>query len=187
MNCTVPIKLTLPLTDLETHAMPTLASAFLNTIKYIAVSTRLALVGKYLSAQMSETQRRGRWAQEARALATAGLIGLTLPAVSQNTQPPTAPILRIEAGMHTASIRGIATASQLLMLWLLGSAVTNWGPYYIKATRDALDGKWVAGSAWWGVKEGAVDLVSIAADVPADLRKRVESVKAGLISGSRNI
>lgn len=69
----------------------------------------------------------------------------------------------------------------------LGSAVNNWGPYYIKATRDALDGKWATGSAWWGVKEGAIDLVSIAADVPMDLRRRVESVKAGLINGSHII
>ncbi|MFM9879026.1 MAG: BMP family ABC transporter substrate-binding protein [Burkholderiaceae bacterium] len=66
----------------------------------------------------------------------------------------------------------------------LGSAIINWGPYYIKATRDALEGKWSSGSAWWGVKEGAIDLVSIAADVPEDTKKRVEQVKAGLKDGS---
>ncbi|MEX8509002.1 MAG: BMP family ABC transporter substrate-binding protein, partial [Leptothrix ochracea] len=48
----------------------------------------------------------------------------------------------------------------------LGSAVINWAPYYIKATRDALEGKWATGKAWWGVKEGAIDFVSLAADVP---------------------
>lgn len=66
----------------------------------------------------------------------------------------------------------------------LGSAIINWGPYYIKATRDALEGKWVSGSAWWGVKEGAIDMVSIAADVPEETKKRVEQVKAGLKDGS---
>ncbi|MDO8278120.1 MAG: BMP family ABC transporter substrate-binding protein, partial [Burkholderiaceae bacterium] len=50
----------------------------------------------------------------------------------------------------------------------LASAVINWGPYYIKATKEALDGSWTGGTAaWWGVKEGAIDLVSIADDVPA--------------------
>ena len=67
----------------------------------------------------------------------------------------------------------------------LASAVINWGPYYVKAVGEALDGKWTGGtSAWWGVKEGAIDLVSIAADVPDDTKKRIDEVKAGLKDGS---
>ena len=66
----------------------------------------------------------------------------------------------------------------------LASAVINWGPYYIKATRDALEGKWETGQAWWGVKEGAIDIVSIAEDVPADIKTKVEEVKKGLADGS---
>jgi basic membrane protein A and related proteins len=69
----------------------------------------------------------------------------------------------------------------------LGSAVINWGPYYIKATKDALEGKWTTGQAWWGVKEGAIDFVSVAEDVPADIKKKVEDVKAGLKDGSFSI
>ena len=67
----------------------------------------------------------------------------------------------------------------------LGSAIINWAPYYIKATRDALEGKWTGNSGiWWGVKEGAIDMVSIAADVPEDTKKRIEEIKAGLKAGS---
>lgn len=66
----------------------------------------------------------------------------------------------------------------------LGSAVINWGPYYIKAVRDALDGKWTTGQSWWGVKEGAIDFVSVAADVPEDAKKKLDEVKAGLKDGS---
>ena len=66
----------------------------------------------------------------------------------------------------------------------LGSAVINWGPYYIKTTRDVLDGKWTTGKAWWGVKEGAIDFVSVAADVPADVKEKMEKAKAGLKDGS---
>ena len=69
----------------------------------------------------------------------------------------------------------------------LGSAVINWAPYYIKATQDALDGKWATGSSWWGVKEGAIDIVSIAEDVPADIKAKVDTVKAGLKDGSYSI
>ncbi len=67
----------------------------------------------------------------------------------------------------------------------LASAVINWGPYYIKATKEALDGSWKGGSgAWWGVKEGAIDIVSIAEDVPADTKAKVAEVKKGLADGS---
>ncbi len=67
----------------------------------------------------------------------------------------------------------------------LASAVINWGPYYVKATREALEGKWTGGTgAWWGVKEGAIDIVSIAQDVPAETKAKVEEVKKGLADGS---
>ena len=66
----------------------------------------------------------------------------------------------------------------------LASAIINWGPYYIKATKDALEGTWATGGAWWGVKEGAIDLVSVSDAVPADVKAKVETVKAGLKDGS---
>ena len=67
----------------------------------------------------------------------------------------------------------------------LASAVINWGPYYVKATKDALEGNWKGGeSSWWGVKEGAIDIVSIAEDVPAEIKAKVEEVKKGLADGS---
>ena len=69
----------------------------------------------------------------------------------------------------------------------LGSAVVQWLPYYSKAVNDVLGNTWSTGAHWWGVKEGAVDLVSLAADVPAAVRERVDAVKAGLRSGSFTI
>jgi basic membrane protein A and related proteins len=67
----------------------------------------------------------------------------------------------------------------------LASSIINWAPYYIKATKDALEGNWKGGEAsWWGVKEGAIDIVSISDKVPADLKDKVEKVKAGLKDGS---
>ena len=70
----------------------------------------------------------------------------------------------------------------------LGSAVINWGPYYKKSIGEALDGTWKGGtSSWWGVKEGAIDLVSIAADVPDETKKRIDEIKAGLTDGSFSI
>ena len=70
----------------------------------------------------------------------------------------------------------------------LGSAVINWGPYYVKAVREQLEGTWAGNSkSWWGVKEGAIDIVSIADDVPAETKARVEEIKKGLKEGSFSI
>lgn len=66
----------------------------------------------------------------------------------------------------------------------LGSAVINWAPYYVKAVRDVLENKWATGQAWWGVKEGAIDFVSVAADVPDETKQQLDKVKAGLKDGS---
>ena len=68
----------------------------------------------------------------------------------------------------------------------LGSAIINWTPYYTKAVKDVLDNTWKSqpDKIWWGVKEGAIDFVSVAADVPEDAKKKLESVKAGLKDGS---
>jgi len=66
----------------------------------------------------------------------------------------------------------------------LASAIINWTPYYMKATKDALEGTWKTGGVWWGVKEGAIDIVSIAEDVPADTKAKVDAVRAGLKDGS---
>ena len=51
-----------------------------------------------------------------------------------------------------------------------------------RATRWTASGR--PAGAWWGVKEGAIDIVSIADDVPADIKEKVEKVKAGLKDGS---
>lgn len=69
----------------------------------------------------------------------------------------------------------------------LASAVIKWGPYYIKATKDALEGTWSTGGVWWGVKEGAIDLESVSDVVPVETRTKVEEIKAGLVAGTVNI
>ena len=69
----------------------------------------------------------------------------------------------------------------------LASAVINWGPYYTKAVTEAIEGKWATGASWWGVKEGAIDIVSIAEDVPADTKAKIDTIKAGLKDGSFSI
>jgi basic membrane protein A len=69
----------------------------------------------------------------------------------------------------------------------LASAIINWGPYYEKSVQDALEGTWASGKTWWGVKEGAIDLVSLSDTVPQAAKAKVEQIKAGLKDGSFSI
>lgn len=66
----------------------------------------------------------------------------------------------------------------------LASAVVNWGPYYVKAIDEVMNGTWKVERTVWGVKEGLNDLIKIADVVPEDAKKRVEEIKAGLKDGS---
>jgi basic membrane protein A len=69
----------------------------------------------------------------------------------------------------------------------LASAVVNWAPYYEKAVGDALEGTWATGQTWWGVKEGAIDLVSLSDKLPEAAQAKVAEVKAGLKAGTYSI
>jgi len=69
----------------------------------------------------------------------------------------------------------------------LASAVIDWSPYYKKAVKDVLDGTWKSEPTWWGVKEGAIDVASVSAQVPEALQKKLATVKAGLKDGSFSI
>jgi basic membrane protein A and related proteins len=66
----------------------------------------------------------------------------------------------------------------------LGSAIINWAPYYKKAVKDALDGSWKTSQEWWGVKDGAIDLVAVSDKVPAEIKAKVDKARAGLKDGS---
>jgi basic membrane protein A len=66
----------------------------------------------------------------------------------------------------------------------LASAIINWSPYYEKTVKDVLDGTWKSEGTWWGVKEGAIDLVSLAETVKPEIKAKVEQIKAGLKEGS---
>ncbi|WP_119291680.1 BMP family ABC transporter substrate-binding protein [Azohydromonas sediminis] len=66
----------------------------------------------------------------------------------------------------------------------LASAVVNWGPYYIKAIEELMNGTWKVERTVWGVKEGLNDLIKIADIVPEAAKKRIEEIKAGLKDGS---
>ena len=70
----------------------------------------------------------------------------------------------------------------------LASAIINWEPYYSKAVKETLDGSWKGNTAtWWGIKEGANDIVAISDQVPADVKDLVAKTKANIADGSLKV
>ena len=69
----------------------------------------------------------------------------------------------------------------------VASAIVDFGPYYVKTVHDVLNGRWTVGSSWWGMKEGAIDIVSVSPAVPPKVLARLEQAKRGLRDGRLNI
>lgn len=117
--------------------------------------------------------------------AATSLINGGVDVLYQNTNSP--------AVLKTAQERGVRAfgkdgdMSAFAPQAHLGSAVIDWAPYYTKVTQDTLNGQWQGGSFWWGVKEGAIDLVKIADDVPQEIKDRVAKARAGLKDGSFHV
>ena len=69
----------------------------------------------------------------------------------------------------------------------LASSIINWAPYYKKAIKDALDGNWKVETNWWGMKEGAIDVVAMSDVVPAEVKKLAEDKMAEIKADKFNV
>jgi len=116
--------------------------------------------------------------------AATSLINGGADVLMQNTDSPA--VLKTAEGMGKRAFGWDSDMSSYGPKAHLGSAVINWAPYYISTVKEVLDNKWKTSPTkiWWGVKEGAIDFVSLAADVPDDAKKKLDEVKAGLKDGS---
>jgi simple sugar transport system substrate-binding protein len=65
----------------------------------------------------------------------------------------------------------------------LASAAVNWAPYYTKVVGSILNGSWQSGATWWGVKEGAIEMVAPNTSLPEDVKARLAERTAALKEG----
>ncbi len=67
----------------------------------------------------------------------------------------------------------------------LASAIVDWSNYYTKSIQEVMDKTWKGGIVTrWGVVEGQNDLVKVSDQVPADVKAKVDEVKAAMKAGT---
>lgn len=113
--------------------------------------------------------------------AALALIGQGVDVLIQNTDSP--------APIQAAEEKGVmafgwdSDMSQNGPKAHLGSAAINWAPYYSKVVGDVLAGKWQKQETWWGVKDGAIAIVSPNANLPAEVKTMLETRTAEIKEG----
>jgi simple sugar transport system substrate-binding protein len=118
----------------------------------------------------------GKEADAAKALADQGA-----DVLMQHTDSP--------AAMQVAAQRGIYAFGQDSDMIKFGpktqltSIVNNWGPYYTRQAKAALDGTWKAGDTWDGLKEKMV-LMAPYTNMPDDVKALAEKTEAAIVAGT---
>jgi basic membrane protein A len=69
--------------------------------------------------------------------------------------------------------------------WLTG-AVYNWGPYYLRRVKAAMNGTWKSGTYYGSIKDGFTLLAPYGPNVSAATKKLIASEKAKIVSGKWN-
>jgi basic membrane protein A len=67
--------------------------------------------------------------------------------------------------------------------WLTG-AVYNWGPYYLKRVKAAMDGTWKTGFYYGGLKDGFTKLAPFGPKVSAETKAAILAKQKAIVSGS---
>ncbi len=67
--------------------------------------------------------------------------------------------------------------------WLT-AALYDWGPYYTKRVKAAMDGTWKTGFYYGNIKDGMIKLAPFGPKVSAATKAAIAAKKAGLVDGS---
>lgn len=107
--------------------------------------------------------------------AAQSLINAGCDVLAQHADTPAVQQAAEEAGIYSigynSDMRSFAPNANLT------GPVWNWGPYYVRAIKGAMDGTWESESYWGGLEDGIVDLAPISDKVPADIVEQVEAKK----------
>ncbi|MEY7999225.1 BMP family ABC transporter substrate-binding protein [Clostridium sp. Mt-5] len=71
---------------------------------------------------------------------------------------------------------------------VLGGAVWNWGPYYVKTVKAAADGTWKSSQYWGGIEDNSIiDIGPYGSMVSSDVKSLVSKDRSNIINGKLNV
>ena len=94
------------------------------------------------------------------------------PATGQYAESKGVPWLGYDSDAHTFAPKQWLTA-----------AVYNWGPYYLKRVKAAMNGTWKTGFYYGSMKDGFTGLAPYGPKVTAKTKRTIAAKKAAIISG----
>src|SRR3990172_10697400 len=120
-------------------------------------------------------QAKGRKAAESLVAAGADVLG-------QNVDSPS-------AGQYAESkkipwVGYDSDASKFAPTMWLTAAVYDWGPYYLRKTKAAMNGTWKTGFYYGSIKDGFTDIAPFGKLVSAKTRAAIKAKRAALIKGT---
>ncbi len=65
----------------------------------------------------------------------------------------------------------------------LTATTHHWGDYYVQTVKEVQAGTWKPTSVWGGFQEGMVDLAPLSDAIPADVRGKIDVLKADMKAG----
>ncbi len=95
------------------------------------------------------------------------------------------------APMQVAEEKGIHAFGQASDMIKFGphaqltAIIDNWGPYYVKRVKAAMDGTWKSTDTWGGLAEGMVVMAPYT-NMPEDVKKMAEATQAAIKAGKLN-
>jgi basic membrane protein A len=69
----------------------------------------------------------------------------------------------------------------------LTGPVWNWGPYFVKAVQQVLDGTWKTSQYWGPMGDKVIEISPYTANVPQDVRTLVDAKKQQLVAGTWDV
>ena len=94
------------------------------------------------------------------------------PATGQYAESKGVPWVGYDSDAHTFAPKQWLTA-----------AVYNWGPYYLRRTKAAMNGTWKTGFYYGSIKDGFTGLAPYGPKVKAKTKRMIAAKKAALLSG----
>jgi basic membrane protein A len=94
------------------------------------------------------------------------------PATGQYAESKGVPWVGYDSDAHTFAPKQWLTA-----------AVYNWGPYYLRRVKAAMNGTWKTGFYYGSIKDGMIGLASYGPKVSAKTKKAIAAKKSAIVSG----